>query len=342
VLAVVYHRCQPYQIPHFIRFTATPKTFLLTKNPTTHIKTTMKINFIDAKSILVRNRNPENWFGVFYNMNVYRGCQHDCIYCDSRSNCYQIDSFSDLVVKRNAVELLETALQTRRKKVTIGTGSMSDPYIPAEKHLCLTQKILEVIIKFGYPFHIITKSDLILRDLELLKQINKVFLSVCLTITTCDEQIAQKIEPKAPSPARRLYTIERLREAGIYCGVLFQPILPHLIDTPENIESTIYNVAKAGGNFIIPWFAVTTRAGQREYFLERLKEISPALKDTYIANYKDQYICESKKSKELYKFFERKCKHYNLDYKMSEILNYSKLNPFSQETLFDLAEESEE
>jgi len=296
----------------------------------------MKIDFINSKSILVRNKNPENWFGIYYNLNVYRGCQHECIYCDSRSNCYQIDSFHDLIVKSNAPQLLEQTLVNRRKKVTIGTGSMSDPYIPAEKHLFMTQKILQIIQRYGYPFHIITKSDLILRDLELLKQINNVFLSVCLTITTCDESIASQIEPKAPSPTRRLKVLETLSQNGIYCGVLFQPILPYLLDTEQNIEDTVRNVSQAGGQFIIPWFAVTMRAGQREYFLQRLHNISPTLKETYLQKYGDSYICESERSKDLYKHFERLCHRYNIAYKMSDILNYNRLNPYKQGTLFDI------
>jgi len=296
----------------------------------------MKIDFIEAKSILVRNKSPENWFGVFYNLNVYRGCQHECIYCDSRSDCYQINSFHDLIVKNNAPELLDQALLTRRKKVTVGTGSMSDPYIPAEKHLFVTQKVLEVILKHGYPFHIITKSDLILRDIELLKQINKVFLSVCLTITTCDESISCKIEPKAPPPSRRLKAIETLSENGIYCGVLFQPILPYLLDTPENIEETVAKVSQAGGQFIIPWFAVTMRTGQREYFLTKLHSISPEIHDKYIRRYGDGYRCESERSKELYMHFEQVCQYHKIAYKMSEVLNYNKINPYKQGSLFDV------
>jgi DNA repair photolyase len=295
----------------------------------------MKIDYIDAKQILVRNSSPENWFGVHYNMNVYRGCQHECIYCDSRSECYQIDSFNDLEVKRNAADLLEDTLMRRRKKVTIGTGSMSDPYIPAEKHIRLTEKVLRVIIKYKYPFHIITKSDLILRDLNLLKEINKVFLSVCFTITTCDELTAMKIEPKAPSPHRRLKALQILTENNIYTGVLFQPILPFLLDNEENIKETVYNVAQAGGKFIIPLFAVTMRKGQREYFLDKLDIEYPGLKEKYLKNFHYQYTCNSPKT-HLYKFFEQQCKKNKLHYKMKDIMNYSKLNPYKQMSLFDL------
>ena len=223
----------------------------------------MKIEYINAKSILVRNNCPENWFGVHFNMNVYRGCQHDCIYCDSRSDCYQISNFSDLIIKSNAADLLDKELFRKRRKVTIGTGSMSDPYIPAEKHVRLTEKVLKIIIKHRYPFHIITKSDLILRDIDLLKEINKIFLSVCFSITTCNDALAAKIEQKAPSPTRRLQAIQKLSENGIYTGVLFQPVLPYLLDFEENIKETVYNVSHSGGRYIIPWFGVTMRKGQK-------------------------------------------------------------------------------
>ena len=296
----------------------------------------MNIKYINAKGILVRNNSPENWFGVHFNMNVYRGCQHDCIYCDSRSECYQIENFADLIIKQNAAELLDHELTKKRRKVTIGTGSMSDPYIPAEKYLCLTEKVLKVVVKHKYPFHIITKSDLIVRDLDLLKEISKTFLSVCFTITTCNDDIASKIEPKAPLPSKRLKAIQTLSENGIYTGVLFQPILPYILDSEENIDETVYNVAECGGKFIIPWFAVTMRKGQRDYFLNKLDESFPGIKEKYIRKFKNQYICNSENSNELYRYFENKCKQYKILYRMQDIQNYQKLNPFKQTTLFDI------
>ena len=298
----------------------------------------MKIDFVDAKGILVRNKSPENWFGVHYNTNIYRGCQHNCIYCDSRSECYQIQEFENLIVKRNAPQLLDEALAGRRKKVTISNGSRSDPYIPAEKNLCLTQKILEIIIKYKYPFNIVTKSDLILRDIELLKEINKVFLSVNFTITTTDYDLARLIEPNAPSPIRRIHAIEKLAKENIYTGVLFQPILPYLLDTEKNIDETVYQVAKAGAKYIIPWFAVTTRKGQKEYFLDKLEKIKPGLKAVYLQKFRDQYMCYSEQNDELYNYFESRCKKHKIDYKMSDIMNYGKINPYKQTTLFDIVE----
>ena len=296
----------------------------------------MNIEYVNAKGILVRNSNPENWFGVHYNMNVYRGCQHDCIYCDSRSDCYQIQNFSNLIIKINAADLLDKELFKKRRKVTIGTGSMSDPYIPAEKHVRLTEKVLKIIIKHKYPFHITTKSDLILRDIDLLKEIAKTFLTVCISITTCNDALATKIEPKAPSPTLRLETIKTLSENGIYTGVLFQPILPYLLDSEENVRETIYNVAQCGGKFILPWFGVTMRRGQKEYFLSKIGSIFPEVRNKYISNFENKYICTSDKVKELNKYFESECQKNNIIYKMREIQNYQMRNPYKQMTIYDL------
>ena len=299
----------------------------------------MKIEYIEAKQILIRNNNPENWFGIHYNINPYRGCQHDCIYCDSRSDCYQIKNFKDLIVKTNAAELLDKALSVKKRKVTIGTGSMSDPYIPAEKHIKLTEKILQVINKYSFPFHLITKSDLILRDIELLKEINKTFLSVCFTITTCNQSLASIIEPKAPSPERRLIAIEQLSKNDIYTGILFQPILPHLLDNEDNIKELVKKAYEHGVKFIIPWFAVTLRNGQREYFFDKLGKISYELQSSYQTEAKDLYVFNSPRAKDLYRYFEYQCQNLKIAYKMEDVLNYNKLRPYKQMTIFDLKEE---
>jgi len=300
----------------------------------------MNIEFIDAKSILVKNNDPDNWFGISFNMNVYRGCQHDCIYCDSRSECYQIKNFNDLIIKRNAADLLDIDLCRRKKKVTIGTGSMSDPYIPAEKHVRLTQKVLKIIIKHKYPLHITTKSDLILRDLNLLLEINKVFLSVSFTITTCNDNIAKKIEPKAPSPMQRLHALKILSDAGIYTGVLFQPVLPYILDNEENIKDIVYNVTQSGAKYILPWFGVTMRRGQREFFLNKIEAHFPGLKEKYIEKFNLLYSCQSEYKKELYRYFEQQCKKNKILYKMKDVMTYQKFNPYKQLTLFDIDEKN--
>src|SRR5512136_90012 len=163
------------------------------------------IHEVTARTLLSSARQPDPWFGLKYTMNLYRGCQHQCIYCDSRSECYQIENFNqDVLVKVNAIELLRKELAGKRVVGTIGTGSMNDPYMPLEAEKQLTRRALETIEEFLFPIHVITKSDLVLRDLDLLKQISQIYAAVTFTITTSDDDLAKKLEPGAPSPSRRL------------------------------------------------------------------------------------------------------------------------------------------
>jgi DNA repair photolyase len=151
------------------------------------------IEEIKAKTILNHVKQPETWFGLKYNMNLYRGCQHQCIYCDSRSDCYRIEDFAKIQVKINALDLLEDVLPRKRVRGTIGFGSMNDPYMPVERDYRLTEKSLEIILVNEFPVHILTKSDLVLRDIELLMEISNVYAAVSFTITTADDELAKKI-----------------------------------------------------------------------------------------------------------------------------------------------------
>ena len=174
------------------------------------------IREIEAKTLLGHCKDPNGWFGVKYNMNLYRGCEHHCIYCDSRSECYQIADFDgELLVKVNVIELLRKELASKRVKGTVGTGAMQDPYTPSEATLNMTGQALEVIAQWRYPVHIITKSDLILKDLETLVEINKVHASVCFTITTADDALGKKVEPGAPLVSDRLRAAKVLADRGI-------------------------------------------------------------------------------------------------------------------------------
>jgi len=209
---------------------------------------------IHSKTILNHVKQPDTYFGLKYNMNLYRGCQHQCIYCDSRSTCYQIENFADIRIKANAIELLEDVLPRKRVRGTIGTGSMNDPYMPIEAKVNLTSRALEVIARNGFPVHIITKSDLVVRDLETLKEINKAYAAVSFTITTSDDELAKKLEPGAPTTSARLEAIKTLSDAGILTGVTMQPILPFIEDTPENISSIVELAHQNGASYILPWF----------------------------------------------------------------------------------------
>ncbi|THB65999.1 MAG: radical SAM protein, partial [Spirochaetaceae bacterium] len=203
-----------------------------------------------AKTLLTSVKQPEPWFGLKYNMNLYRGCQHQCIYCDSRSECYQIENFSEIQIKINALEKLSDEIRRKRVKGTIGLGSMNDPYMPIEKERKLTQGALQIIAKAKFPVHVITKSDLILRDIEILKAINQVYAAVSFTITTADDELSKKIEPGAPVSSRRFAAIKMLTESGITSGVTMMPILPYINDDEENIRRLINMAADVGAKYI--------------------------------------------------------------------------------------------
>lgn len=165
---------------------------------------------IIAKQLLSHSKKPDPWFGIRYNMNIYRGCQHQCIYCDSRSECYQIEDFNLLSVKENALDLLKKELYSKREKGTVGTGSMSDPYTISEAKLKMTRQALKIISDYRFPVHIITKSNLVNRDIDILKEITKTYVAVSFTVTIADDFIASKIEPGAPYPYRKVSSNENV------------------------------------------------------------------------------------------------------------------------------------
>jgi len=249
------------------------------------------IEEIKTKTILNHVKQPDPWFGLKYNMNLYRGCQHQCIYCDSRSDCYRIEDFSKIQVKINALDLLEDVLPRKRVRGTIGFGSMNDPYMPVEREYRLTGKSLEIILVNEFPVHILTKSDLVIRDIELLTEISNVYAAVSFTITTADDELARKLEPGAPLPSQRFQAMRKLAKAGILTGVTMMPILPFLEDSEENIAKIISCSQESGATYIIPGFGVTLRPGSREYYYQKLDQHFPGIKEKYIKQYGNQYQC---------------------------------------------------
>ncbi|WP_315120637.1 radical SAM protein [uncultured Clostridium sp.] len=276
------------------------------------------IKNIEAKTILSTIKNgPDKYFGLSYNMNLYRGCQHGCIYCDSRSNCYGIENFSDILIKKNAIKLLQKELKSKKNIGTIGTGSMNDPYMPIEKELCITRKALEVINLYKFPIHIITKGDLIARDSDIIKEINKVYAAASITITTANDSLASIIEPNAPSPSKRFKAIEKLSKDGIYTGIMLAPVLPYITDNYDNIEEIVKRGKDAGAKYIIAWFGMTIREGQREYYFQHLNRNFPGLKERYVNNYKNSYFCPAPNYEGLYSKFKELCYKENIMTKMN-------------------------
>ena len=265
---------------------------------------------IPAKTILSKNKYANVWFGNDYNMNLYRGCHHGCIYCDSRSLCYQMNhKFEDIEVKANAVGLLENTLRRKRNKCMIGTGAMSDPYMPIEEKLGNMRKCLEVIERYGFGVTMITKSTKVLRDLDLLKKINeKSKCVVQMTLTTYDEDLCRIVEPNVETTYERFRALEILRDNGIPTVVWLCPILPFINDTEENIRGILDYCVRAKVKGIINFdMGVTLRDGNREYFYKKLDEHFPGLKEKYIRMYGNSYQLSSPNSRQLNMIYKSEC-----------------------------------
>jgi len=270
------------------------------------------IREIQAKTLLSSGKQPDPWFGCKYNMNIYRGCEHQCIYCDSRSECYRIENFDDVLVKVNAAELLKKELASKKIKGTIGFGSMSDPYTPAESKYKLTRQALQIIANHKFPIHLITKSSLVLRDKDIIKEINKEFAAITFTITTTDDKLAKLVEPKAPLPTARLTVMKILSDMGIYTGITMMPILPFIEDNPENILAIVREAKKHGAQYIIPALGMTLRDRQREYYYSKLDEHFPNLKRRYAAQFQNRYDCSAQDRRKLRELFYKECKKLNI------------------------------
>lgn len=294
------------------------------------------MDFIPAKTIISGYSENNSWFGSNYNMNIYKGCSHGCIYCDSRSDCYRVDNFDKVRAKENALALISRELKSKRKKGVIGTGAMSDPYNPLENEYRLTRGALELINQFGFGVAIATKSDLIVRDIDVLKKISKHSpVLVKITVTTAFDFLCKKIEPHVSLSSKRFEAIKRLSQEGIFVGVLLMPVLPFIEDTEENISKVVELAKKSGVKFVYPAFGVTLRQNQRTWYYKKLDEIFPSIKEKYIKNYGVSYECRSLKAKELWCLFQYKCNKYGILYKMNEIImEYKKPYQMNQLSLF--------
>ena len=290
------------------------------------------MHFVEARG-LIHNKDG------FHGMNIYRGCTHGCIYCDSRSLCYQFKhQFEDIEVKQNAPELLERALKSKRSKCMIGTGSMSDPYMHCEKDLRLTRKCLEIIHKYGFGLAIQTKSDMILDDIDLLDAINKDAKSVVqMTLTTYDDDLCSIIEPNVCNTKRRIEVLEEMQKRGIPTIVWLTPILPFINDTEENITSILNECVRVGVKGIICFgMGVTLREGDREYFYSALEKNFPGLKYRYMSTYGNAYDVQSPNSAKLMRIMKRICKEHGIMSVPDECFRYMNDLPDKQISIFDL------
>ncbi len=281
------------------------------------------MHLVQAKGILSARNN----------MNLYRGCTHGCIYCDSRSTCYQMQhDFEDVEVKVNAPELLETVLRRKRSKCMIRTGSMSDPYLPCEESLGLTRTCLSILERYGFGVSIQTKSNRILRDLDLLQQIHRTSKCVVqMTLTTYDESLCRILEPHVSTTKERFETLLTLQRSGIPTIVWLSPVLPFLNDTEENLRGILDYCFEAGVKGILCFgMGVTLRSGDREYFYAALDRHFPGLKQQYQKQYGYSYECRSEMHPELMRIFHDACRSRGVMCRTDEIFAY--MESFSHQT----------
>lgn len=280
------------------------------------------MHYVNAKSILSQKNG----------MNLYRGCSHGCIYCDSRSEIYNMDhDFEDIEVKKNSIELLKREL-LKRPKAMIGTGSMTDPYIPAERHLRYVRRSLELIDRYGFGFTCITKSDLVLRDLDLLKKINeKAKAVVQMTLTTADDDLCRILEPNVCPTSRRVEVLKELDDAGIPTVVWLCPLLPYINDNFENIRAILDHCVEVNVKGIFCFnMGLTLRDGNRQHFYRKLDEHFPGLKERYIEEFGDSYAVGSPNNDELMRYFKKRTSDEGIMNDSYEILCY--LREFPQKS----------
>ena len=295
------------------------------------------MHFVDAKGILSGS-------GGYLGMNIYRGCTHGCIYCDSRSRCYRFTHpFEDVEVKRNAPELLESALKSKRRRCVIGTGAMSDPYMHCEETLRLTRKCLQVILKYGFGAAVQTKSDRILQDIDLLDRINRSAKSVVqITLTTYDDALCRIVEPNVCNTRRRIEVLEKMRERGIPTVVWLTPVLPFINDTEENLLAILRECVRVGVKGIVCFdMGLTLREGDREYYYAALDRHFPGMKERYIRTYGNSYELPSPNRRQLMALFHRICAENGILSAPEECFRYMRDLPAScsQVSLFDLYRE---
>lgn len=296
------------------------------------------MEYVPAKTIVTKTKDTR-WFGIDYNMNIYRGCCHGCIYCDSRSDCYQIDDFDTVKAKEHALQIIRDDLRRKVKTGVVGTGAMSDPYNPFEREMNLTRHALELIDAFGFGAAIATKSTLLERDIDILESIKEHSPVICkITITTADDGMAKKIEPHVAPSSERFQMLEHLSSHGIFAGILLMPVLPFLEDSDENVLTIVKRAHETGARFIYPAFGMTLRNNQREWYFDKLKEIFPGqnLPEEYMKRYGNRYECHSPRARTLWKKFTEECTRHGILYDMKDIIHsYKKNYEVTQLSLFD-------
>lgn len=282
---------------------------------------------VPAKTILQKNKSAD-WFGSDYNMNLYKGCCHGCIYCDSRSECYRVEDFETVRAKENCLQILRDELRRKVRTGIVGTGAMCDPYNPFEETEQLTRHALELLDAFEFGVHVLTKSSLIARDTDVFQGIaehSPVLYQV--TVTAADDKLSALVEPNVSVTSERLEAIAEMSESGLFTGIVMTPLLPFIEDTEENVLGIVRMAKECGARSVYPMFGLTMRSGQREYFYKKLEEIFPGsgLAERYEKTYGERYVCNSPHIKRLWKVFTEECQKLGLLYEMRDIIASYKL-----------------
>ena len=291
------------------------------------------MEILKTKTIMTKSNQGNRWFGIDYHMNLYKGCPFGCIYCDSRCEAYHIENFDEVRIKENALEILEEELKSKGLKGVVSFGTLSDPYNPEEKELELTRNALKLIAKYKFGVSIDTKSDLILRDIDLLQEIseyNNVIIKI--SITTYDDELARKLEPNVITSTKRFQVLKILRQNDLYAGVLMTPVLPFLTDTEENITNMILKSKESDAKFIYTKMGMTLKTNQRDYYYKALDVLYPGLKEDYIAVYGSKHICNSLHYRHLMELYLKMCSENNILTDMDAIIeDYKKEIPQNEQ-----------
>ena len=292
---------------------------------------------IQVKSLMQSCGDGSGWFGHNWNINLYRGCCHGCIYCDSRSSCYQVHEFDRVRCKKDALRILDEELRAKKKKGVVGLGAMSDPYNPFEREKRLTRGALELIKKHGFGVSIATKSDLVTRDTDLLNDIAQQRPALAkITITAASDDLSRRVEGNVCPSSARFAAIEKLSKAGVFAGVLMLPILPFIEDNEENILGIVRRAKDSGARFIYTTMDVTLRGNQRQWFYERLDERFPGVRRQYERTYGEAYACAPPRARELYAAFAEACDQAGIPHEMPDIIAASRAPYEAQQlSLFD-------
>ncbi len=293
------------------------------------------MEYIKTRTIMTKSDKGMRWFGIDYHMNLYKGCSYGCIYCDSRSDAYHINNFDKIRSKENALQILEEELASKQFKGVVSFGTLSDPYNENEEKYGITRGALELIKRYGFGVSIDTKSDLILRDIDLLKEIQKKNnVIIKISITTYEDELGHVLEPKVISSTKRFQVLKTLRENDIYAGVLMTPVLPFITDSEDNIKKMVQLAKENDAKFIYTKMGMTLRKKVREYYYEHIDKLYPGLSSDYKSVYDNDLICNPLKYRDLLKTFVEECNKCHLLCDMSEIIaDYKKKIPNTREQI---------